>query len=227
MQTKRTGRRKDAGTCAKRLPRRGVRRARRPLWLSRLRVLNRALAASRRTIDSTWEAVERASGRAADCPVRTTRDIQRLARRLSGAMRRLEQAAQSFSETTQSVVLEPEGIADAPRLLTEATGRWLLTAIALDDTSSQLCILQQDLLEDLLSGAIVPEEEQPKRLPRIAAVPRLISARDFLLCRRKSAHDRIASIPERRRRTACRPAADAPRRISRGRAPPLVSNCLL
>ena len=211
-----SGQRKSAG-----------RRARRPHWLSRLRRLNRALASSRRLVDATWSAVGQASDRAARCPIRTTRDLQRLAARLQGAMRRLEEATHGFAETTDTLLREPEQIADAPRLLMDATGRRLLTAMALSDTSAQLCTVQEELLEDLLSGAIVPERETPKRLPRIVAVPRLISARDFLLCRRSSAHDRIASIPARRRRTACRPAADAPRRISRGRAPPPVSNCLL
>jgi hypothetical protein len=216
MRTKQNARRQNA-----------TRRARRPLWLCRLRSLNRALASSRRVVDSTAEAVEQATDRAADCPVRTTRDIQRLAKRLRSAMRRLEQAALGFRETADAIGLDPEQLADVPRLVTEATGRWLLTALAIDDTSLQLCSLQESLLQDMLSGTIVPEREEPRRMPRIPVVPHLISARDFLLCSRKSAHDRIASIPERRRRTAWRPIADAPRRISRGRAPPSFSNCLL
>jgi hypothetical protein len=142
-------------------------------------------------------------------------------------MKRLEHAVRSFGETTEAIAVEPEQLADVPRLLNDATGRWLLIAHAIDYTSAQLCAVQQDVLQDLLSGAIVPEEERPKRLPRITVVPHLISARAFLLCRRRGAHDRIASIRARRRRTTCRPAADAPRRISRGRAPPPVSNCLL
>jgi hypothetical protein len=50
----------------KRLVRRGARRARRPQWVGRLRRLNRALASSLRMIDSTMEAIERASSRAID-----------------------------------------------------------------------------------------------------------------------------------------------------------------
>ena len=214
---------KDAGTREQRLPGRVLR----PSWAGRLRNLNRVLAASRRMVDSTWYAFEEAAERAARCPVRTTRDLQRLMRRLRDVTRRLEQATLRLRETTDAMLLEPEQMADATRLITDATTRWLLTAIAVSDTSWQLLELQKDLLEDLRSGEIVPEAEAPRRLPRITAVPHLISARDFLLCRRSSAHDRIASIPERRRRTAWRPTADAPRRISRGRAPPLVSNCLL
>ena len=222
-----TGQRKDAGMRVKRLSRRGVRRAKRPSWVIRLRRMNRALAASRRIADAAWDALGRASDRAAHSPIRTSREIQRLGKRLIDATERLHRAVRGFDETTRSMAHAPEGVPDAPRLLTEATARWILAAKAIAETSDQLCIVQDRLLEDVLSGAIVAEDEQPKRRPRITGVPHLISARDFLLCRRKSAHDRIASIPARRRRTAWRPAADAPRRISRGRAPPAVSTCLL
>jgi hypothetical protein len=136
-------------------------------------------------------------------------------------------AARGLCETTDSMKLEPERLAGAPRLLTDATVRWLQTAKALAETSDQLFTFHENLLEGVRSGELAPEVETPRRLPRIVTIPRLIFARDFLLCRRSSAHDRISTIPARRRRTACRAAADAPRRISRGRAPPLVSNCLL
>jgi len=188
--------------------------------------MNRALAASRRIIDATLDAAGRASDRAARSPIRTSRELQRLGKRLIDATNRLQRAALGLGETTDAMAHAPEGVPNAGRLLTEATARWLLAAVAIDQTSEQLCILQDNLLEDILSGAIVPEDEQPKRRPRITGVPHLISARDFLLCRRKSAHDRIASIPARRRRTPCRAAADAPRSISRGRAPPVVSSSL-
>jgi hypothetical protein len=211
----------------RRLVRRGVRRARRPLWVARLRRLNRAVAASSRMIDSTMEAIERASGHAAECPVRTTRELQRLSRRLSGASLRLSQAVRAMGDTSESMLREPERAGGAPRLLIDATARWARAALALDHTSAQLLSLQEEVLEGLCSGEIIPESDGTKRLPRIVVTPRIISAREFLLCRRKSARDRIASIPARRRRTACRATTDAPRRISRGRAPPLSSTCLL
>jgi len=132
-----------------------------------------------------------------------------------------------MGETSESMRLEPERACGAPRLLIDATARWVLVAVALDNTSAQLLSLQEGVLEGLCSGEITPEAEATKRLPRIVVTPRVISARDFLLCRRSSARDRIASIPARRRRTACRATTDAPRRISRGRAPPLSSTCLL
>ncbi len=178
-------------------------------------------------IDSTMEAIDRASSRAARCPIRTTRDLQRLSARLTGATARLARAVRYVGATTESLALEPERASEAPRLLIDATARWIQVAIALDDTSAQLLSVQEGVLEGLCSGELTPEAEATKRLPRIVVTPRVISARQFLLCRRSSARDRIASIPARRRRTACRATTDAPRRISRGRAPPLSSTCLL
>jgi hypothetical protein len=227
MQTEQTGQRKDADTRTKRMSRRGFRRAKRPSWVSRLRRMNRALAASRRIADAAWDALGHATERAARSPIRTSREMHRLGKRLIDAMERLERAVLGLGETTESMARERRGVPDAPRLLTEATARWIVAARIIAETSDQLCIVQENLLQDVLSGAIVAEDEQPRRRMRITGAPHLISARDFLLCRRKSAHDRIASIPARRRRTACRAAADAPRRISRGRAPPAVSHCQL
>ena len=227
MTTKQTGQGKDAGRRRKRLSRRSVRRARRPQWVCRLRSLSRVIASSRRMIDSTMHAFEQVAGRAERAPIRTSRDLQRLEACLRDASVRLERAVRRLGETTDSMLLEGGSLAGAPRLLTEATVRWLETAKALADSSSDLFTFHENLLEGVRSGELAPEAETPRRLPRIIAVPRLISARGFLLCRRSSALDRIATIPARRRRTACRATADAPRRISRGRAPPLFSNCLL
>jgi hypothetical protein len=210
----------------RRLGRRGARRARRPLWVARLRRLNRAVTSSLGMIDSTMEAIDRASSRAARSPIRTTRDLQRLSARLTGATARLARAVRCLDETTESLRLEPERASGAPLLLIEATHRWVLVAVALDDASAQLLSVEEGVLEGLCSGELTPEAESVK-LPRIAVTPRVISAREFLLCRRSSARDRIASIPARRRRTACRATTEAPRRISRGRAPPLSSTCLL
>jgi hypothetical protein len=211
----------------RRLDRRSVRRARRPLWVAPLRRLNRAVASSLRMVDSTRAAIERASSRVARSPIRTTRDLQRLSARLTGATARLARAVRGVGETAESLRLEPERAREAPRLLIDATTRWLVVAVALDNASAQLLSVQEGVLEGLCSGELTPEAGATKRLPRIIVTPRVISAREFLLCRRSSARDRIASIPARRRRTACRATTDAPRRISRGRAPPLSSTCVL
>ena len=92
----------------KRLVRRGARRARRPQWVGRLRRLNRALTSSSRMIDSTMEAIERASSRAADCPIHTTRDLHRLMRRLVAASVRLGRSARGVT-ATRDVCAETTG----------------------------------------------------------------------------------------------------------------------
>ncbi|HEX6160777.1 MAG TPA: hypothetical protein VF111_11465 [Thermoanaerobaculia bacterium] len=215
MRAKQTQKRKDA------------RRAQRQPWVGPLRRLNRALAASRRMIDSTTDGIVAACDRAISCPVRTTRDLHRLSGRLIDATKRLERAARGLGETSVAVLRAPEQAGQVPRLLFEATQRWGGTAALLADVSEHLFALQEAVLHELEVGHLVPEPQQPKRRPRIATAPRINPAREFLLCRRARAHDRVASIPARRRRTACPATTEAPRRICRGRAPPVVSNCLL
>lgn len=219
--------RKDAGTRTGRAPRRGVRREQRPRWVSPLRRMNRAIASSLRMAESTRSAVDAAWDHASSSPIRTTRDLHRLSGRLLGAAIRLQRAARSLRETCVAMLVEPERAGEVPPLLNEATERLLLTGKFVDHTFVQLATLQDAILDDLEAGLLPPEAEQPKRRPIISITPRIITARDFLLCRRMSAHDRIASIPVRRRPTVCRATTDAPRRICRGRAPPLFSTCLL
>lgn len=138
MNAKQTEPERDAGTRRKRMPRHGIRRARRPLWIGRLRHLNRVLAASRRMVDAAWSAFEEASGHAAESPVRTARKLRHLSTRLGNAASRLEHAVRALRATTEAIQRQPEQIADAPRLLTDATARWVLTMIAIEDTSRQM-----------------------------------------------------------------------------------------
>lgn len=218
MRAKHTRPRKDRS-------RRDRRRAQRPSWVPRFRRLNRALATSARMIEATRAAVRQVAERAVRSPVRATRELHRLSARLIAASVRLERAVRGLHETSDAVLLDPRRAREVPRLLAHATERWLRTAMALEEVSSELFALQESLLDDLESGRLAPETETPRRRIRIVRRPSFVRA--FLRCRRSCAHDRIASLPARRRRTACRATTDAPRRICRGRAPPLLANCLL
>src|ERR1044071_9959338 len=144
MRAKRTERRNDANMRTKRVHRRGSHRAQRPSWVGCLRRLNRVLSSSSRVIDATREALGRASEHATECPVRTTRDLRRLSAGLPGALNRLNRAVRAIRETTDSMMCAPESRGSVPRLLTEATTRWVLTAIALECTSQEIFDLHED-----------------------------------------------------------------------------------
>jgi len=190
--------------------------------------VNYALASTERLIDSTHDAVQSAWDTCIDAPVRTSRDLRRATARLMEAAIRLRRAARRLSETSRCIGAEPERAGQAPELLSDASRRWDAIAELLYQTLEETFDLRIGVREGLEIGELVPERTGPaaKRLPRILLAPRTISAREFLLCRRSSARDRIALLPTPRRRARIA-AVDAPRRISRGRAPPPASTCTL
>jgi hypothetical protein len=183
--------------------------------------MRRAIDSSLRLIDSTRRVVEASKQSAARRPIRTWRTLRRASDSLIEASIRLDVAV--------CIMLKPERADAAPELLNDATWRWIDASEDFRKVSAQLGELQAHLLESLEQGLIQPEPDEPAadRRPRIRIVPPAIPARSFLIYRRSTARDRIASVPLRRRPTAPAATGDAPRQISRGRAPPSASNCLL
>jgi hypothetical protein len=190
--------------------------------------VNRALVSSARLLESARQTVEGAWDSCLHSPVRTSRDLDRVSARLADARVRLDRALRGLTATSGYAGPKLEQTECASRLLTEAGLRSLRIAFSIDETSAEVFQLHTAVLECLQLGRLEPEPAAPaaKRLPRIILTPRTIPAREFLLCRRSSARDRIASVPTPRRRARVA-AADAPRRISRGRAPPSGSTCPL
>lgn len=222
--------RKDASRACRNEPRPCVeRRERLPRWVRPLRRLHRALDYSSELLESTFRTVWIADDSAAERPLQTSRTLHRASYRLSAASAHLSNAARNLDAITEAALLEPERAAEVPQLLIEATLRWFSVAGDLALVSDELYGLHSNVYAGLKSGEIVPEPVEPPthRRRRIVVKPHIVFARDFLLHRRKRALDRIASVPKRRRPAAPMAATDAPRQISRGRAPPPTSNCLL
>jgi hypothetical protein len=197
-------------------------------WTRPLRRLRRAIRSSQGLIDSTRRVIETSEELGAVRPVRTSRDLQRAAAWLADALRRLGRVPEGLREVSDCILLAPELAGGVPAMLLEATSHWISAASAVDEASDELEQLGEQLLELMKSGAVVPEREWRSvhyRL-RVKVVPRVDPIRAFLRVRRSSALDRISSIPVRRRRTAPTAVADAPRTISRGRAPPFLSSSL-
>ena len=214
--------RKDANHASRRrLCSRVERRERRPSWARPLRRLRRAIDSSLRLIDSTRRVIEASEQFAARRPIWTSQALRRASDRLIDASIRLD--------TAVCIMLAPEHAADeVQELLTTATWRWIDATAQWSGVSRQLRDLQESLHDSLEQGTVRPEPDHPAdRRPRIVIVPRMIPARLFLIYRRSTARDRIASVPLRRRPKAPAATGDAPRQISRGRAPPLFSTCLL
>jgi hypothetical protein len=201
---------------------------RRFAWMRPIRRLQLAIERSLRLIESTRQVVEASETLGAVRPIRTSRKLARASGWLVAASAQLSIAARGFDETADQAVAAPQFASFVPDLLASATVAWLATTARLAEVSSELYGVHCELVDDLKSGRVLPErvETAADRRPRIIVrIPHLIiAARAFLLQRRSSVRDRIASVPVRRRRQALVVVTDAPRRISRGRAPP-SSDC--
>jgi hypothetical protein len=188
--------------------------------------MRRGIDKARRLIERAQQVVEASArstpedrrGRA----VQMTRDHHRASKWLVEAMQHLQRGTGDIGETSESMLRAVDRAGCVPALLMEQTGRWVETARELALVSNQLEELRGLPYDSIENFIPVPGRDDDGR-PRIIVTPRIIWARPFLLLRRSRIRDRFFSVFVRRRRTRARLAADAPRRISRGRAPPFTS----
>lgn len=181
-----------------------------------------------RLISSTLCAVEASERRARRRPVRTSRNLHEASALLIAASARLARAGRELGAMNQCLAGEPESAGDARRFLVETTEHWAYLTAWLGEVADDLFTFQEDVLNGLETGTLVPEPPPGPRRPRIVLAPRPAPVRAFLTARRRPrAADRIAAILARRRRTPRPAAVRVPRRSHTGRAPPLFSTCLL
>src|SRR5215203_215527 len=188
-------------------------------WMHSVDRLHRHLDSVALLLHTTWLAMIDSTDTAEARPIATSRKLHRLSCRVQDAHAHLCSASRDLDAIAESASRAPELAAEVPMLLMEAAERWVDTARQIALTSNDLFGFHEEVLDGLRTGELVAEPATARR-PRIVVIPRLISARAFLLHRRKSALDRIASVPARRPPAARIASTDAPRRISRGRAPP-------
>jgi hypothetical protein len=197
-------------------------------WVHPLRRVRRVVASSQRLIDDARRAIG-SQNLSALRLVRCTRDLSRARRGLDLAAERLGRAVCVLREVTDSMVGAPACSDAAARTLAVATSTWLEVTKDLNRASNMLDGMHELLVNCMQIGVItvVPEwEPTPVRRIRVIPPPRTDSVRWFLIVRLASARDRISSVPVRRPRPVAIAIADAPRLISRGRAPPSISSLL-
>jgi hypothetical protein len=201
-------------------------RERRQPWTRPLRRLRRRIDKARQLIERARQVAEAAARSTAEDrrgrAVQMTRDFHRASKWLVEAMQYLQHGTGDLGETNESMLLAVDRADCVPALLMEQTGRWVETARELALVSNQIEALRGLPFDSIENFIPVPGRDDDGR-PRIIVAPRIIWARPFLLLRRSRVRDRFLSVFVRRRRTRTRRAADAPRRISRGRAPPFAS----
>jgi len=181
--------------------------------------MRRATGASLGNIDCSCRVIETTRRFAAQRPFYATIQLLRVSRWLDRAAVQLWRAESRLRDTTESLMLEPQDGGGAPERIFEATQQWIVASARLAATSEQLNVLMAEVLQWAKEGVVDPR-------PAVAA-PRPAAARWFLRYCPPLPSDRIWVLLQRRRRPARTTPADAPRRVSRGRAPPFLSTCSL
>ena len=215
-----------SGTNANDSRRDGVcsRRERRESWIRPYRRTRRAIVASLRLIDSSRRITDTCERSAAGHPLRASRQLEHVWRRLGRALARLERGAAGLRETNDCIALSAEYAGDAPGLMINAITRWAGAATTIAALFNQLDDDRAALVDYVKgAGACLDLEELFKNG---SPAPRLITSRS-LSGTLFSERSRTFCIHVRRQRSARLTVVEAPRRIFRGRAPPPVSTCSL
>jgi hypothetical protein len=212
-----------AGNCRDRRRPQGLRRE---AWVRPFRRAHRAIASSAHLISCALIAAGASSRRARRRPILAARELDEASAQLVRASSRLMRAARELAEANACLARAPETAVDVPGMLIQAAGSWAFMTGWLTESADEVFTLHQDVLEGLVTGALVPERPADRR-PRIILAPRPVPIRAFLRLRQPRVTDRIAPLLRRRRRTPRPPALRVPQPSLLGRAPPLFSACLL
>ena len=181
--------------------------------------MRRATGASLRNIDCSLRAIEATSRFAAQRPFYATVKLVRVGRWIARATAQLGRARSRLHDTLESIERAPHEGWGAPGPMFEATQQWIVAASRLAVTSELLEALMAEVLRYAKEGVVDPRP--------VVATPRPAAARWFLRYCPPLPSGRIQILLQRRRRPARTAPADAPRRVSRGRAPPFLSTCPL
>jgi len=203
------------------------RQRRRPEWSRSLRRANQQIDSSVRLMYQSTVALDRAEHCRPSRLIPAARRLLRLPRQLGTAQAMLDRAVLRLQGVRDLTALEPHCAAGAREELTRAAARWIQASAILLLLSERAC---QTLVQvrEALDAAPEPDDAELTDGSDRPPIPhpyldRLL--RSFLRRRRSRARERLR--PWRRRRSAPLRTTDAPRRISRGRAPPLSSTCPL
>jgi hypothetical protein len=138
--------------------------------------------------------------------------VERAYDRLCSASGQLQRAVAALSAMIEAADAEPAVAARAPRDILMATQEFIRVSARIVDTSNAL------------DAVVAFLEENPRSIAKPRPAPAWLYAQypsDPL------ERIRLLLLLLRRRRTRCQATEDAPRRISRGRAPPFLSICSL
>jgi len=170
------------------------------------------------------QIIERCETIALEHPIRAIHDMQRVTGLLVEATQRFGRVLDCICETHDRIVEAPGESGDAPARMMADLQSWIETGTKLALLGNRFDKSFAELIDYALSGnAPLDMSELLKR--RIHPVP--VLARHPAPKVLSVENDRIFCIHLRRQRSVRVTVAEAPRRVSRGRAPPLISTCSL
>jgi len=201
-------------------------RNRQERWLRLFRRTTRAIDSTVGLITLSRFLLNECEAFAGVRPRWAARQLQRVSGRLAEASARLRRGIECMSATHDRVAEDPADAVDARQRLIDAMTHWLHAESEIARLSNRLEETSAELAAYITSGMAPPldldkllEKEDPAPKPIVVRLPspRVLSIEN----------NRIFCIHVRRQRSARLTVAEAPRRIFRGRAPPLVSTCSL
>jgi hypothetical protein len=157
-------------------------------------------------------------------PIQAVHDMYQVAGLLNEAAKRFGRVGECLTETYDRIAESPGECGDAPARMIADMQRWLETGTKLALIGNRFDKSFAELIEYAHSGnAPLDLSELLKR--RVHPVP--VLARHPAPKVLAVENDRIFAIHVRRQRPALLAVAEAPKRVSRGRAPPPASICSL
>src|SRR3954447_3563779 len=214
-------RRMDVRSC-------GAGRNRQERWIRPFRRTHRAIDSTLRLIALSRFLLNECETFAGVRPRWATRQIQRASDRLVHAAARLRRGVERLNTTHDSFAQAhaPAEALNGTNRLIDAMTDWLeaekqifLLSKRLEDTSARLAAYIESGIPPPLDLDELFKKDGPVRKPIVFRIPapRVLSIEN----------NRIFCIHIRRQRSARLTVTEAPRRIFRGRAPPLLSTCSL
>ena len=170
------------------------------------------------------QIIERCETIAREHPIKAVHDMYRVTGLLVEAADRLARLSNCICETYDRIAEAPAYAGDAPLRMIADLQSWIETGTKLALLGNRFDKSFAELIDYAQSGnAPLDMSELIKR--RVHPVP--VLARHPAPKVLSIENDRIFRIHVRRQRPACLAVAEAPKRVSRGRAPPPVSICSL
>jgi hypothetical protein len=203
---------------------RGSRVKGRESWRRLFQRGRRNLRSAEGFIGMARQIIERCETIALKHPIKAIHDMQRVTGLLVEATQRFGRVLDCICETHDRIAEAPGESGDAPARMMADLQSWIETGTKLALLGNRFDKSFAELIDYALSGnAPLDMSELLKRrvhpVPVLARhpAPRVLSVEN----------DRIFRIHVRRQRSVLVTVAEAPKRVSRGRAPPLVSTCSL